>query len=889
MDSLLGCRAREQLEHNLAERLAFIGARCLLQMWEPGRAEGQTYRQFVSGQLDSGLEELARVYPVAWRLMGKVVDHWCRAGREMLERLESDRARLWETFRWGASDDSVPLVESVSRALGDVHNGGRHVVSLRDRSGRWIVYKPRPMTQEAAYGRLLGWANDAGFSLPLLVPGVVDRGGYGWMEYLEADTDADAGGRARFWHRAGGHLALLRRIGATDLHVENLLAVGDQPVIVDLECMVQPLPHPALLPYEGETGRILVDSVLFTGLLPGALPARAGLMVDLSGFGGAPSQVTGTLIPRWRDIGTDRMHLGEMMAETPPSTNRPRGGTGPDIERLIRGYEEMDRLLVDGDPPLDEFSDLTTRVVFRATAIYSRVVKSIVQPDVLADERLFAAGLDELDEWLDRLEDLTDDSEDLDWARAVVDREKEAVGNLEIPWFGVDAGDGTLRTAEADLGPGRFPRNGAEGLRDRSRAAGAADRVFQTDLIAITLEGKEPRSRGEELREREQPDRPGEDPLSRAVSIGEWLAERALTSPGGGVWWLESRTRGYTAVRVPSLMDRSLYSGSAGVAVFLAALERVSGAPGRWTPLVRGALTVGPEADGAEGLVRWELTGGVSGRAYAAAVAGQLLGHEDLLAMAMDLMGSFEVPEISPVDPLDVVGGWSGVLLALCAVARRSGNEVMTERIGGLARAIGAEISTRLPPEMPQGHRRVGFAHGATGISLALGRASEITGDRSLLDVVADLVGTENAKVGARGGPPGRRGPTGGAVERAWCWGSGGFALVRSRLAPLVGDPARDHLDAACTHTASGPSGNDRLCCGVPGQLDAMVEAGVDREFIRPLVSRLLVRSEDLVLEPGLSFRGRSLFRGMAGVGYALLRSLETTEARQLPCVLLFD
>ncbi len=888
--TLLGPRAREQLEFNLLEKLAFIAARCLAEVWEPERRRGVSYAEFVNRRWGPGPDRLARSHPVAGRLVAEATRRWTSAALEMVERLDSDRERLRAHLGWGPlpiGSAGEHLVDTLSKPLGDTHNGGRHVLRLTDCDGRRVMYKPRPMAQESAYSQLLEWANSRGFSHPLVVPRVLDRGRYGWMEYFEPDTGVGAEGVRRFWYRAGAHLCLLRLVGATDLHLENLLAVGDQPVFVDLECIMQPLPHRSLLPYGGEVGTMLVDSVLFTGLLPGALPEKGGLTVDLSGYGGSPSQVTGTMVPRWTGLGTDDLRLSEAMAETPPSANRPTGEAGPDMGMLIAGYEEMDDLLRGGDPPLVEFRELSGRVVFRATHLYARTVRSAVQPEALADEEEFASRLDELDSWVEQLAEISGQDEDRDWAVAILQREKEAVAALEIPWFVADAQTGTVRTARDQVGPGGFRATGWEGLNRRWLRRGDRDTAFQTDLVRITLEGGKAESGKRPSRPERSTRRSERAPLSRAHWIGEWLRSRAVDDSEGGKWWLESRTKGRTAVRVPSLADRSLYAGSSGVAIFLAGLARSTAEISEWGGLARAALVGALSGPGGGELSEWELTGGATGRAYAASVVGELLGDDELSQRAVRLMAGFEVPELSPVDPLDVVGGWSGVLLGLCAVHRRSQEPVLRESILGLAGAIVRELDRRTPPRWPQGHRRVGFAHGAGGVVWALARAGEVVGEEHTAEAVSDLLAGVNAKVSRRGGLPARTPREGAPAERGWCWGTAGFSLVRTRLRNREGALAGTHLDEALGHTAAAPERNHRLCCGVPGQVDALVEAGARPADVVALLDQLMVDIEDLVLEPGLTFRGASLFRGLAGVGYALLRG--GAGGRDLPSVLLLD
>ncbi|WP_164173724.1 DUF4135 domain-containing protein, partial [Stenotrophomonas maltophilia] len=67
------------------------------------------------------------------------------------------------------------------------------------------------------------------------VPKVIDRGSHGWAAFAAHRYCADDV-ELRAYYRGLGHwLAILRLVGGTDIHLENLIAVGPVPVVVDAE------------------------------------------------------------------------------------------------------------------------------------------------------------------------------------------------------------------------------------------------------------------------------------------------------------------------------------------------------------------------------------------------------------------------------------------------------------------------------------------------------------------------------------------------------------------------------------------------------------------------------------------------------------------------------
>ncbi|MFD1050101.1 DUF4135 domain-containing protein, partial [Kibdelosporangium lantanae] len=105
------------------------------------------------------------------------------------------------------------------------------------RSGARLGYKPRPMAVAAAFSTILDWFAENGFTPTLRAPRVVDRGGYGWVEWLRHEDCTSMTGARDFYRRAGALAAICYLLDAGDLHLENVIACGDHPVVIDLETL----------------------------------------------------------------------------------------------------------------------------------------------------------------------------------------------------------------------------------------------------------------------------------------------------------------------------------------------------------------------------------------------------------------------------------------------------------------------------------------------------------------------------------------------------------------------------------------------------------------------------------------------------------------------------
>src|SRR5690606_14648637 len=131
------------------------------------------------------------------------------------------------------------LLVHIDTALSDPHHGRRRVAILWFESGLRVVYKPRGIGVEAAFGQLLAWLNN-GLDAPLRVLRTLDRETHGWVEHAAPSPAFGLEEAVRYFRRAGALMCVTSVLGARDLHRDNLVATTGGPVLVDLELLLQP-------------------------------------------------------------------------------------------------------------------------------------------------------------------------------------------------------------------------------------------------------------------------------------------------------------------------------------------------------------------------------------------------------------------------------------------------------------------------------------------------------------------------------------------------------------------------------------------------------------------------------------------------------------------------
>jgi lantibiotic modifying enzyme len=294
---------------------------------------------------------------------------------------------------------------------------------------------------------------------------------------------------------------------------------------------------------------------------------------------------------------------------------------------------------------------------------------------------------------------------------------------------------------------------------------------------------------------------------------------------------------------------------------------------------------------------------------YALAVMAKCLHDDDLLADARQAAELFTDDLIAADKQLDVVSGSAGAILSLLRLYRDTRSDDALRR----AVKFGEHLLSqpRLGPEgrrtwvgQGSGPRGLnGMSHGAAGFAYALTSLAQATGRQELgqkfAQAAAECIAFEDSSYDTQQHNwPDLREAGGLSWPCQWCHGAPGIGLARIATSRLGGmDDAR--LAADIENAVEGvklgrPTGVDTLCCGVLGGVEFFCEAGtaLGRDDLREFAAQRLTAVLRTAAAAGdyrwNSGKGRfnlGMFRGLAGVGYTLLRRVDGA----LPNVLIWE
>lgn len=719
--ALIRAAAEEALQANARLKLNRV---LLLELHAAARAgelsaedDASRFAEFIERALRPEFAgHLDRRYPNLRERLQRSLDQQRGAIEALVARFTVDRAGLARLLGGPAG-----RLLALGLSQGDLHAGGQAVARLTLQGGT-VMYKPRSLRVDIALDTFLDKLFDMATDR-IRVPGVIDRGDYGWAAFV-VHRYCEGEDELRTFYRGLGHwLAVLRLLGGTDIHLENLIAAGPTPVVIDMESLfaLAPAKAPTNFGQAYDLAEALIrSSVLRTGIVPFRGQALGFDGVDLSAAGALPGQQPQVQVPVIVAAGTMEARVKVVDVEMPLALNHP--SPDPDVtlywdeisDGFLAATERLRRLDADGElaPLLGAFEDCQIRDIRRPTQIYAEIGRMLWHPASLHDEAKAAElARDLLARNAAASPIAPSDAQE-------IDTEIEAMRYGDVPMF---AGPLPRARIEAALADWRAMRIDLEEMTIRSA-------LVTTEL---NRRSGEPQARDERLYFARNAHAERLDARRRklAADAVERLLALAVRGGDGSATWItpETHNRGWQV----QPLQADLYFGLGGVAVALA---------GYLHEAVHGRADALPGLEGTlEGALRSlralastekpKTIGGFTG--YGGGIwtwltLHDLLGRPDLIAPAVACAAALERQGFEDDVYLDVLDGAGGTIVPLLGLADATGDERWLALAARAARRLEAaaivdERGARWPTVVfaePIG----GFAHGTVGIAWALAR-----------------------------------------------------------------------------------------------------------------------------------------------------------------------
>ncbi|VEP18770.1 putative Lanthionine synthetase [Hyella patelloides LEGE 07179] len=712
------------------------------------------YQQFIKDFWSQRYQDFFAEYAMVGRILGTLTNLWYETISEFLARLNTDWKELETTFNDG---NALGTVNKIFLSLSDRHCGGRSVIGLSFENGIKLVYKPRNLGMEAGLSQVLDWLNhQEELSHKMKVMKVLDKNSYGWVEFIESVECHNHADLKAFYYRIGILLGLGYILEATDLHYENIIAHGTDPVIIDCETLLQHRPNLQLTEQQHKTANLaamelLSHSVVRSHLLPDLVAGKNNSnLYDMSGLGSFTEQKLTYEKPQWNNINTDTMQLKQESHQIlPVFPNVPRcDGTPVGYEAytqsILDGFNEIYQLilihrdeLLKGNSTLSVLKNQEVRFVFRNTMVYGLTHRYMHQPRFMGEGVAYSIVLEQLARGHLFMNDKSP-------ANAILQAERKSMQELDIPYFTANVDNTALQFEGQEIVPDYFQAPSYLRMLELIREANEDDlsrqiTIIKQSLFARLLTGHQngdillrPYTDSEFT-----PSLSEGDAIQQARQIASQIMQHSIQGVDGSITWIAPQYIQELQIYKVRLLSLHTYDGLTGIAIFFAALYKVTGETEYRDTCYKILQTVRQQFR--EQTTRQEALGemghgialGYSGIPYAFSLISSLLDDLELQEQAVDAVMEIDEASLRTEQNLDVFTGVAGACLALLEVFRSTQKEVVLDKATMCGEILlqryaaniqeWEDISARYKKPMSA------FAYGTVGIQKAIERLGLVT------------------------------------------------------------------------------------------------------------------------------------------------------------------
>ena len=689
------------------------------------------------------------------------------------------------------------------RLLGDMHWRGA-VALIECASGERIVYKPRSMGTDALFSSLLETLGRRSKGLVPLHPRTLDRGDYGWQDFVEYRSPAAGGERESWFERMGSLVAIAHAFTLTDLHFENIKCAGSSPMVIDSECLFHYGPLHDIRS-DGFEAAGAIRSVLWTGLLPNWTKRYVDVeAVDMSALGSyaAPGR-TG----RQRQIVIDDhgltsyRHVEVDPAQSPECLPESLDGLSPVSgyeEAILRGFDLAAAALSDQETKsaliavLHAHQNVRVRVIAAPTFDYLMRLQSpdaIGQPDSSANPESTVA-------WLKEREAQALDAGCIPvferiFSTAQIFSDFDHISGVAVPL------DLVCRALES-LSPGSFHNQRMLVARSLTSVSVDPGRSQGLKPIAHDINSYRPLELLEDLQ----------------ASL-----ERNACWEAGRVWWPTGQKLDPGRWRL-DVTNLGIYDGLAGVVFALGIARskspRIASFRERSIASLRAAVERSIETARSEGagVQSLDLTNGPLGALLVLGCLAELDGDDETRRWVAGSARAFSLP--ANAGRWDYIDGSSGTALGMGRLYELTGDAAYLENESTALDSLASSISAALE----LGELQAGFAHGLSGAAAAFAFGARHADHRVRLSAAQTCLDAEKLMVDVYRRDPSISRDAARVLASSWCWGSTGQVqaqlIAGSDPSIAVPVPDRDSLEAASLN----------LCHGLLGA--ALVQSGTE-------------------------------------------------------------
>lgn len=805
-------------------------------------------------------------YPVLMRLASIISIDFIQNIKEILDNYYMNNEKISKQLHL----DNDLSIEEIEIDKGDSHQSGKTVAVLLLSNKTKIIYKPRNMKIVEAYNELIELFNKASNTLDMYIYESAIFDDFAFETIVKKVKCRDIKQVEKFYERFGQLISIMYVIKGTDLHMENVIACGEYPVVVDLETLIQ-----QKLPVDfGETAAAKVaeeklnNLVSNTALLP---EKNFSIDVDLSALGGKEGKIVGE-VEKVINENTDVMHIGKAQgelegAENQPTLNESKVNYSEYMDFIIKGFTNGYHFFLENIDEVKErlalFDNKIVRVLIRNTMNYARILDMLHHPSCLKD-------------FMSREEVLENFWNHILKNKKVMKSEIEDLRKDDIPVFFRNTSHTDLITSKGEKINDFFPVGSYAKLTSDVNKLSNDDMIKQIGIIKLKTGLFNPLKLANTdiipIVNLKQQENNKQRLLKEAKSIANSIISSSVCSIRNTVS-MASLQSGIDTYEY-SVIDNSLYQGLTGVGLFFHMMWIVTKEEQYKEMRNRLVETVMNEQFAKDCSV-------ISGDGSILILLMYMLkSGEDTLEEIAKITSKID-KNLESMEELDWVGGLSSILHCYINLFKITNNRDYYKMVLKIANIMRVKIDV---------DKMIGgFSHGCSAVSMVLYELYAITGKKKYR-ILANQILEKDQSYFCEEKKAWRDLRHADAYPSHWCHGSVGIGLSRIVINELDKNlDFESEITIALENTKNSQlTKDDTLCHGNLGKTDLFLKTG-DFQTAFNIANEIITEKENIGFYNSNSLpnlENYSLFTGITGIGYQLLR---IAYPEIVPSVLMLD
>ncbi|GAA6410304.1 type 2 lanthipeptide synthetase LanM family protein [Blautia hominis] len=263
---------------------------------------------------------------------------------------------------------------------GDLHEYATTVMFLYFENGERIVFKPKSSALKIFFNNLLNLIYKD-LNLNAMTYKIMDKGTYCWEEYIKPKGCRTLHEFYMFYYKLGIIICVSRVLDIGDLHYENVIACGEDPMFIDVEVSLYDI---------NVRDSVIKNSVLKTGILPVGY-------TDFSALSGRENQLTNFKIPKVINRKSSDIKIIYQNSYTKEFSNRPflindclNNNHDILVTKIKKGFEKAYIFCFKNKDKIKKLIPLNirSRVLFNNTQEYSMLINVLYSAELMKNENV---------------------------------------------------------------------------------------------------------------------------------------------------------------------------------------------------------------------------------------------------------------------------------------------------------------------------------------------------------------------------------------------------------------------------------------------------------------------------------------------------------------------